>query len=94
MSNCPQDVAVEQDILQDCPSLDADTAFEIADLIEHVIDLPENSGKTWTPSELARKIRVGGIIPEAHKVGQVLDYLVRKSYIRCDERGAWSRFYR
>ena len=30
MSKSPQDVAVERDIEQDCPSLSADQAFELA----------------------------------------------------------------
>jgi hypothetical protein len=83
------DSQVDQDILEDCPSLSADEAFELADKIEAAMDA--NPGRDWTPSELARKIP--GYV-ETHKVQQVLNYLVRKSYIRTDERGAWSHYYR
>jgi len=94
MSKSPQDAAVEADILQDVTSLTADEAFELADVIEYAMDMPANHGKTWTASLLAREVRLGGLRPATHQVGQVLQYLVRHEYVKCDDRGAWTRYWR
>jgi len=83
----PLDVAADLDIMEDCPSLDADAAYALADAIEAAMDA--RPGEAWTPSGLGRVVHA-----ETYKVRQVLGWLVRRHFIRTDERGAWSRYYR
>jgi len=98
------DIAADEDIARDVTSLTPDQAFELADLIETVMGYPANSGRSWTASELAKKIRLsvgeqghGNLVyvqPETCWVGQVLQYLVRHEYVKCDDRGAWTRYWK
>ena len=90
----PLDTVVDREIEQACPGLSASQAFELADVIEYAMDMPANHGRTWTPSKLGREVRLGGLHPETHQVIQVLGWLVRHGYVKTDERGAWSHYFR
>ena len=79
------DAAVEAQIEAACPSLTAARAFELADAIECEIE----PGESWVPSRLARKIGC-----RTHEAGQVLDWMVSQHYLRCDDRGAWTHYFR